>query len=156
MAKRTVHVTEKKDQRAIPAGTRKLSKALQHKFHTINIAEQEGELPYVDVFVSGTVKNKKNEDAPFARNFQIQRGIDVINVPAMVVHVLMDTAVQTLYRQQERPGKDGTKRNVWIPYKRRSFPCTIVESYDVKKDASEQEDFMEENAEAKEDILFED
>jgi hypothetical protein len=155
MAKKSV-ITEKKDSRAIPADEKKgLPKSLQHEFHTINIAEQEGELPYVDVFVSGTVKGaKKGEEMPFARNFQIRRGEDVMNVPKMVVHVLMDTAIETRYRQEVRTSpKDGTKRNAFIPFKKKSYPCTIVESYDEKKAVDEDGHGLENEREA--DVMVE-
>lgn len=108
----------------------------KYQYHTISIAEQEGEKNYVDLNMSGTRKDPKTgEELPVGPlRLWIQRGVNVANVPLWAVHILMETAVETRFRQEEGTTRDGGKKMKFIPYRRSSYPCSVLESYNVKRE----------------------
>lgn len=133
------------DQRAIPAaatGGRKRPAWAAYAYHTINIPEQENEKPYVDVQMSGTEKGKKGEEMPVQKRLWIKRGVDVMNVPVWAVHILVETAIETRFRQEERSTKNGGKKNAFIPFRQKSYPCTILESYNEPKVVEEEDEYQ--------------
>lgn len=119
---------------------RKLAPFRKYKYHTVHIPENESEPPYVDVCMSGTVpvKDEKTgiiEQVPVGPyRLWIKRGMDVANVPTWAVHILVETAIEVRYRQKIIITTKGDKKNAFIPYTRKSYPCSIIESYNEKRE----------------------